>query len=561
MKTRVLSLFLAALLIGSGGFAHADTPTVDVTILHTSDLHGSVFPWNDARNAPARGSLAAVSTLVRQIRSETDHPVLLLDSGDTIQGTPLEQFAHVRWHRPSPTIAAMNRIGYQAMAVGNHEFNFGLEMLDASRREAHFPFLSANVVRSDTGKPAFQPYLVVVAGPVRVGILGLTTPNVPGWEMPDHYQGLSFRPMDEAAREWVPILRGKEHCDLVVVLAHTGFERDPDSGAAEGGEAENFGWRLSEVPGVDLLLTGHTHRNIPPKDLNGTIISQPGSHARFLTRIDLKLSQRAGAWRIAHWKGENLSLRHEAPDAEIVAMTKKAHDRLVETLDAPVGHVADSVTVKGCRIRDCAALDLVHAVQLEASGAQLSLASLLSDRAPDLQPGPVTWRWIYALYVYPNTLVKVRVTGAQVVDILEYAAGYYDGFDCCQPGGCAVLFDPQVRRYNVDTLEGLDYVVDPSAPEGHRIRDVRFEGHPLDLHASFTLVCNNYRAAGGGGYPHLAQAPVVWRSSTEITDLLGDYLRRHDPWNGRADGNWRVAPPMATERPLPAAGGVDKVTQ
>ncbi|MCG6961857.1 MAG: bifunctional metallophosphatase/5'-nucleotidase [Acidobacteria bacterium] len=555
---RRLALALIASL-GLAGPAVAGGPTQHLILLHTSDIHGSVLPFDDARNRPANGSLAQVGTLVQQIRSAAAGPVLVLDSGDTLQGTPLEQFVHVRWSEPSPSITAMNIIGYQAMAVGNHEFNFGLKVLERAEQQAKFPFLSANILHEDTGKPAFKPYLVIEAGKVRVGILGLTTPQIPGWELPEHYRGLRFEAMDAAARQWVPVLRNDEHCDLVVVLAHTGFERDLKTGRSNGEEAEDYAWRLSEVPGIDVLLTGHTHRNIPPRLLNGVIVSQPASHGRRLTRIDLDLERSEGHWRIVHWQGQNLRTSGVPADQKIVDAIEPLHRRVVAALDGPVGHVTAPVTVKGCRVEDCAALDLIHAVQLDASGAQISLASLLSDRTPDLEPGPVTWRWVYSLYVYPNTLVVVKLTGQQVKDVLEYAARYYDGLECAPGAGCTLLYNPMVRHYNVDSMEGVTYVIDPSAPVGQRVRDLSYHGRPIDLHATFTVVCNNYRAAGGSGFPHLAAAQRVWHNAKEMTDLIGDYLAAHDPWTPRADGNWWLAPRITNQAPLSSVEGEPKV--
>ena len=542
--------FSAAVLIALGLVVAAPAGAAqhqEITILHTSDIHGHVLPFDDARNRPVNYSEAQVATLVEQIRKKVDHPILLLDSGDTIQGTPFEQFIGVRWGQPSPTIAAMNLIGYEAMAVGNHEFNFGLDVLRRDQHEARFPFLSANTISIKTGKPAFQPYIIKMEGRVRVGILGLTTPRIPGWEMPAHYRGLRFEPMDEAARHWVPILRKQEHCDLVVVIAHTGFERDLTTGKSNGSEVENFAWRLSEVPGIDVLLTGHTHINIPPRRLHGVIVSQPWCWARRVTRIDLDLVRTASGWKIASWKGENLSTADVPPDPRITGMFKADHQKVIAALDGPVGHVTAPVSVHGCRLHDCAALDLIHAVQLEASGAQLSLASLLTDRTPDLPAGPVTWRWVYALYVYPNTLVSVRLTGAQIKDVLEHAALYDAGLDCRAGAGCTLLTNHHVRKYNVDTMEGLSYRIDPTRPAGHRIWDIRYHGKPLKPDQTFTVVCNNYRAAGGGGFPHLSSAPVVWHSSEEMTDLIGDYLKRHDPWTPAADGNWVIAPHLEAE--------------
>ena len=486
-----------------------------LTLLHTSDLHGSVLAWDDFRDQPAEGSIAQVSTLVKAIRSSSDDPVLLLDSGDTIQGTPLEQFAHIRWSEPSPTIAAMNHVAYDAMAVGNHEFNFGLDVLRRAETQADFPFLSANTVNASTGEPAFPAYRVIRAGEVKVGILGLVTPNIPGWERPEHYRGLVFRPMDEVAREQVAQLREKEGCDLVVVLAHTGFEKDLDDGSPTGTEAEDWAWRLAQIEGIDVLLTGHTHTDIPPRMISGTLVSQPRARARLLTRIDLELERGADGWRISSWDGRNLPLEGVASDPVLENSMAALHRRVAEALDGPVGEITRGLSVAGCRLRDCAASDLIHQVQLEASGAELSLSSLLTDRTPDLAAGSVTWRWIYSFYVYPNTLVKVTVTGAQVVDILEHAARYYQGMDCSPDGTCAVLTDSSIPHYNVDTMAGLSYRVDPTLPVGERVHDVRIDGRTIELDRKFTLVCNNYRAAGGGGYPHLAQTEPVWQSSEE----------------------------------------------
>jgi 2',3'-cyclic-nucleotide 2'-phosphodiesterase/3'-nucleotidase len=161
----------------------------------------------------------------------------------------------------------------------------------------------------------------------------------------------------------------------------------------------------------------------------------------------------------------------------------------------------------------------------------------------------VTWRWVYAFYVYPNTLVKLQLSGRQIVDVLEHSARYYRGMDCSPGGDCAVVTDTGIPHYNVDTIEGISYRIDPTRPEGQRVRDLRFEGRPVDLGRRFTIVCNNYRAAGGGGFPHLAEAEVIWQSSEEMADLIGDYLARAGTWYPKVNDNWRLGPAITSERP------------
>jgi 2',3'-cyclic-nucleotide 2'-phosphodiesterase/3'-nucleotidase len=197
-------------------------------------------------------------------------------------------------------------------------------------------------------------------------------------------------------------------------------------------------------------------------------------------------------------------------------------------------------------LEDCAAVDLLHEVQMHASGADLSLAALLNARAPVLHTGPVSWRWIHGFYVYPNTLIAVRLTGAQIRDVLEHAARYYDGLECGLEG-CTVVGDGAIPHYNVDNMAGVDYRIDPTRPEGSRIRDLRYNGLPLDPEAEFVVACNSYRAAGGGLYPHLEGAVVVWRSSEEMPDLIGDYLNGHRPWRPVVDGNWRIGRDIVAE--------------
>jgi 2',3'-cyclic-nucleotide 2'-phosphodiesterase/3'-nucleotidase len=341
------------------------------------------------------------------------------------------------------------------------------------------------------------------------------------------------------------VLRDTESCDLVVVLAHTGFEKDPLTGEPSPTGDENFAWRLAHVPGVDVLLTGHVHAHIEPMKLGRAVVSEPGRRADTVTRLDLELVHEPTGWTIGSWQGSNLATSDADPDPRVVELLEPAHAEVVAALDAEVGEITRKVSVTGCRLHDCTALDLVHAVQLEATGAQLSLAAALSESTPDFQPGPVTRRAIYGLYVYPNVLVSLRLSGAQVKDVLEHAARYYLGLDC-EPGqGCTLQTDPAVRYYNVDTMAGVTYRIDPNRPEGSRILDLRYQGLPIDPEAWFVVVTNNYRATGGGGFPHLADAEVVWTRQVQVKQHIEAFLAAHRPWTPRVDGNWSIGPDVS----------------
>ncbi|MCP4902885.1 MAG: hypothetical protein GY906_38475, partial [bacterium] len=343
-------------------------------------------------------------------------------------------------------------------------------------------------------------------------------------------------------------LRGPQHCDLVVVLVHTGLERDTREEEARSSSYENYAWRLAQIPGIDVLLTGHTHDEVAPRLIGDAIVSQPSARARVVTKIDLELERGAAGWRVRSWSGENVDVSVFAASEEFVEHFEERHTRVVAALDGPVGVVEREVSIADCRVRDCAALDLVRAVQLEASGAELSLASLLSNRTPVLPTGPVTWRWVHSLYVYPNTLVKLKLNGRQVREVLEHAARYYDDLICDNDSGCRVVANPRVRDYNIDSMAGVTYRIDPTAVQGSKIWDLRFGGEPVADDRVFTVVCNNYRAAGGGLFPHLDEAEIIWQNSAEMADLIGDYLASHNPWVPSADGNWVVAPRVREQR-------------
>ena len=292
-----------------------------ITLLQTSDLHGYIYPFDYFRNRYADIGVARVATMVESVRAE-GRPVLLLDAGDTIQGSALAYVHQRKQPGPhEPTMLTMNRVGFDAMAVGNHEFNFGLEAMERARNDASFPWLSANVVTQE-GEPFFEPYLVKELNGVKVGILGLTTRAVPTWETPENYAGLEFVDTVEAAKHFVPILLEKERVDTVVVVTHQALERDLESGESNKSEYENQVYRLTkEVPGIDVILMGHAHRRFPPQEVNGVILCEPGRWGDSLCRVDLHFEKdSAGELRLSRWDGELLSASEFESDEKVLEL-------------------------------------------------------------------------------------------------------------------------------------------------------------------------------------------------------------------------------------------------
>lgn len=544
---RMRSAILRALLSLAAALLALSAPASTLTILHTSDLHGHVDPKDEVSDRDWGEGLARVATAVRAIRAE-NRSVLLLDSGDTIQGTPMQAIAFRSGPSTAdPTIRAMNALAYDAMAVGNHEFDFGLARLEASRKEARFPFLSANTVRED-GRPAFAPYVVRAISGVRVGILGLTTKNIPGWEPPGNFAGLRFLDTVETARRYVPILRGKEKCDVVLVITHQGFERDLSTGEDRGTGDENQAYAIAtEVSGIDVLLTGHTHAAIEPRRLGKTWISQPGRYGNTLTRFDLEVTRKGSRWIVEGVSGRNLPMKDVVPAADVARIVAPEHGAAMAALAQSVGTLAAAASVRDARTADNGLVDWLHEVQRREGHADLSFASLLPGSLPVWPPGPLAVRQIWSFYPYENMLVTVRATGHQVREALEDAGRCISGV-ATQDGQAVWKRNASVWSYNCDTMDGAEYALDPTRPEGHRVLFIRRNGRPLADDDVVTVAINSYRAAGGGGYAVWKSCPRVAESDRSLRDLLLDDARRRKTLDPHPNENWFLAPSLPEGR-------------
>ena len=534
-------LFLTVVLAGVA--LHADH--AHVAILATTDVHAHIDPIDYYTNQPDQTGLAKAATIIAAARIEKPD-LLLLDSGDTIQGTPLAYFHNRKNNQPpDPTVLAMNALHYDAMAVGNHEYNFGLKVLEKARSEANFPWLSANTYRASTDKTAYQPYLVKVVGGVRVAILGLTTPGVPYWDNPENYAGLEFREPVAEAKKWVSLLHTQEKADLVVVAMHMGLEEDLRTGLRTPNliPSENTALAIArQVPGIDVILMGHTHREVPALFVNGVLLTQANKWADRVARVDIYLDKvENSGWRVTGKSAHTIEVTEKiAPDPAIVKLAEPYDRETQAWLGKVIGESSRELAATDARVRDTAILDLIQRVQLEAGRADVSMASSLNLGAR-IPQGPVTVRDMAGLYVYENTLVVIEATGAQVKAALEHSASFFRTYESGKTP--TELIDERIPAYNFDVAEGVTYEVDLSRPAGDRIVNLRFKGQALDPAQKLRLAINNYRSNGGGGYAMYKGAPVVERSSTEIRDLIIDWVERHHEIPAEPTNNWRIVTP------------------
>jgi len=540
-RSTCIALTFVVALIGS---SHPRTAgRAWLTVLSTTDLHGNLLPIDYYTDAPDARGLAKVATLVRQARKENPAGTLLLDSGDVIQGSPLE-YVHntINNAPPDPMMRAMSALGFDAMAVGNHEYNYGLKVLEKARSEAVFPWLSANTYKAGTNENFHRPYLLKEVNGVRVGVLGLTTAGIPSWENPENYAGLEFRDPVVEAKKWVSVLRAQERADVVIVAMHMGMEADLRTGIPTPGQVphENAALEIArQVPGVDLILMGHTHREVPGVVTNGVLLAQANLWGRHLARADLYLEQdESGRWHVVARQSRTIPVTPQTEtDAEIASLAASYDRETRDWLTRVIGESGAELTAADARVRDTAILDLVQRVQLEAGRADVSMVASFNPQAR-MPRGPVSVRDIAGLYVYDNTLVVLDVTGGQLRDALEHSARFFKDF---VPGRTpAELVDERIPDYNFDVAEGVTYDLDISRPQGQRIVNLRFHGQPVTPAQRFRLATNNYRVNGGGGYVMYRGATEVYRSSQEIREMIIEWVERHHQIPSEPTNNWRI---------------------
>ncbi|MDX3387133.1 5'-nucleotidase C-terminal domain-containing protein [Streptomyces niveiscabiei] len=545
------------------------------SILGTTDLHSHVFDWDyykDAAYSDSKGNsvgVARVATLIKEQRkAKGEERVLLVDAGDIIQGTSLAYyFARVapiteKGGPKHPMAVAMNHMRYDAAALGNHEFNYGIDTLRKFEKQCRFPLLGANALDAKTLKPAFQPYAVkrirVPGAPdIKVGILGLTNPGIALWDKDNVSGKMVFPGLVEQAKKFVPRLRALG-CDVVFLTDHSGL----DGSSSYGDElpyVENASNLVAQqVPGIDAILVGHTHVEVPSYTVKNeetgedVLLSEPYCWGYRLSVFDFEVELVRGQWKVAKKTATTLDPKNVEEDPEIRKLLEADHELVVKYVNTAVGTCTADLSAADSCWKDVPIMDFIHQVQIDSVKAGLSAADaalpLISVAAPfsrtaDIPQGSVTIKDIAGLYIYDNTLYGKKLTGAQLKDYLEYAAKYYHQVPSGTKVDTAALTNANsFWDYMYDTAAGVDYEIDIAQPEGSRIKNLSYAGKPVADDQVFVVAVNNYRANGGSGYPHIAAAEIAYSSTNEIRQLMIDYVttkKTLDPADF-ADVNWKL---------------------
>ena len=579
----------------SASDAKANTPVegqeVDVRILATTDLHTNLVNYDYYQDKPAQNvGLAKTAVLIEDAKKENSN-VLLVDNGDTIQGTPLGTYKAIvnpiKDGEQHPMYTALQKLGFDAGTLGNHEFNYGLDYLKKVIATAGMPIVNANVVDANTGAFVYDPYKIIKktytdkngrSVDVNIGVTGIVPPQILSWDKANLEGKVKVNDSVEAIQAIIPEMR-KAGADVVLVLSHSGIGDDK----YEKGE-ENEGYQIASLPGVDAVVTGHSHAEFPSGNgtgfyekyagvdgvngkINGTPVTMAGKYGDHLGVIDLNLRYTDGKWSVVGSKAaiRKIDTKSKVADERITAIAKEAHEGTVKYVRQQVGTTSAPITSYFALVKDDPSVQIVNNAQIwyakkELAGTPEANLPILSAAAPfkagtrgdataytDIPAGPIAIKNVADLYLYDNVTAILKVTGAQLKEWLEMSAGQFNTIDPTSKEP-QQLVNPSYRTYNFDVIDGVTYEFDVTQPnkydregktvnpDSSRVRNLKYQGKEVTADQEFIVVTNNYRA--NGKFPGVRDASLNQLLGLENRQAIINYILEEKNINPSADGNW-----------------------
>lgn len=582
---------------------------IDLRVLETTDLHSNMMDFDYYKDTPSeKFGLVRTASLIHAARQEVKNSVLV-DNGDLIQGSPLGDYMAAKGLQPGdihPVYKALNSLDYSVGSPGNHEFNYGLSYLKKALAGSRFPYVNANIIDETTGKPLLTPYLIKETPVVdrdgkthqlKIGYIGFVPPQIMIWDKANLQGKVRVNDITETARHYVPEMRARG-ADVVIAVAHSGLSSAPYQALAE-----NSVYYLSQVPGIDAIMFGHAHAVFPGEDfaaipgadivkgtLNGIAAVMPGMWGDHLGVVDLTLSNAQGSWQVVSAQAQARPVYDAqakkalaAEDPALVQLLAEDHRATRAFVAKPIGRSADVMYSYLALIQDDPTVQIVNNAQRDyverfiQGDPDLGKLPVLSAAAPfkvggrkndpasyvEVEKGPLTFRNASDLYLYPNTLVVLKISGAQVKEWLECSAAQFNQIDPHNPAPQS-LINWDFRTYNFDVIDGVNYQIDVTQParydgecqrindNARRIKDLTWQGKAIDPQAMFLVATNNYRAYGGK-FAGTGERYVAFASPDENRSVVAAYISAQTRTQGevqpQADNNWRLAP-VQSDTPL-----------
>ncbi|EPR2983211.1 2',3'-cyclic-nucleotide 2'-phosphodiesterase [Vibrio parahaemolyticus] len=603
MKMAVNPISVAVLsgMLTLAGPAMADT--IKLRIIETTDIHTNVMDYDYYKDQPSQQiGLSRAATLVKQAKSEVENSVLV-DNGDLIQGSPMGDYMAVKGIQTGevhPVYKAMNQLHYDVGNIGNHEFNYGLDFLQNTLAGANFPYINANVFDKKTGEHYFQPYLIKTHSfkdtdgevhQVKVGYIGFVPPQIMVWDKKNLEGNVVAKDIKETAEKLIPQMK-KEGADIIVAIPHSGVSTDPYKLGAE-----NSVYYLTQVKGIDAIAFGHSHAVFPGKGfenlqgvdnnkgtINGVTAVMPGRWGSHVGVMDLVIEQKDGRWQVVEGQSEARPIFDKATkkslaeaDQGIIRALEDDHKGTREFVNQPIGKANDVMYSFLALVQDDPTIQIVNLAQKDyverfiQGDPDLADIPVLSAAAPfkvggrkddpngftEVESGQLTFRNAADLYLYPNTLVAMKVKGKEVHEWLECSAGQFKHIDVNTTQPQSLIDWDNFRTYNFDVIDGVEYQIDITQPpkydasckvinpDSQRIVNLTFNGKPVDPKQDFIIATNNYRAYSNT-FPGTGPDFIAFDSPDENRSVVAAYISRVSEEKGEvtpsADNNWSFAP-------------------
>lgn len=521
-----LKMFLGVLSLVLFSNISSFAKEIDIQILATSDLHGKFYPYDYAINEESKsGSLTQIATAVKKYRTDN---TIIVDVGDTIQDNYSEMFFKDKIH---PMMLAMNEIGYDIWAIGNHEFNYGVENLKNIMKQSTSKVLIGNLYNPD-GTSFADSYTIIEKDGVKIGVIGMCTPNITKWDSVNLKDYIVTDPVEEI-KKIVKDLRDK--VDVLIATVHMGEENEydvPNSGANDLANA---------CPELDLIIAAHEHKLVEETYVDNVLIVENKSSGATMSKVNIVVEKDKSGCKIVDRKAESIKISEYESDKELSKKLAPYNERAKKEANIIIGELVggnlvpenEIVEIPQAQIEPTSLIDLINEVQMYYTDAQVSSAALFNIDA-NLEPGKIKKSDTSLIYKYGNTLYKVQMTGKQLKKYMEWSANYYNTYN---PKDLTISFNENVRGFNYDMFSGVDYQIDISEKPGNRIKNLKWTktGKEVKDNEVFVIAVNNYRVnthllSYGEIYEEGEELPKVLEIDVNgkiggVRELIGDYIK------------------------------------